>query len=99
METNKDSIADVRSVVEAISSDDNDAPLYQVESLCMHCRQNGTTRFLLTLIPHFRKILLSAFECPHCGESLLVSSSPEGMLNRQVVKSDTAAIKVFQRFP
>ncbi|THG19940.1 hypothetical protein TEA_021561 [Camellia sinensis var. sinensis] len=33
METNKDSIVDVRSVVEAISSDDNDAPLYQVESL------------------------------------------------------------------
>ncbi|THG15365.1 hypothetical protein TEA_009458 [Camellia sinensis var. sinensis] len=44
METNNNSIMDVRSVVDVISSDDNDAPLYQ-----------GTTRFLLTLIPHFRK--------------------------------------------
>ncbi|KAL7599082.1 hypothetical protein Lser_V15G22227 [Lactuca serriola] len=59
---------DVRSVVEAVSTDDDDAPLYQVESLCMRCGENGITRFLLTLIPHFRKILLSAFECPHCGE-------------------------------
>ncbi|KAI5667822.1 hypothetical protein M9H77_17675 [Catharanthus roseus] len=24
------------------------------------------------MIPHFRKILLSAFECPHCGESSLL---------------------------
>ncbi|CAL5366804.1 unnamed protein product [Camellia sinensis] len=109
METNKDSIVDVRSVVEAISSDDNDAPLYQVESLCMRCRQNGTTRFLLTLIPHFRKILLSAFECPHCGErnnevQFAGELQPQGchyqlnfppaMLNRQVVKSDTATIKI-----
>ncbi|KAF5944900.1 hypothetical protein HYC85_018977 [Camellia sinensis] len=112
METNKDSIVDVRSVVEAISSDDNDAPLYQVESLCMRCRQNGTTRFLLTLIPHFRKILLSAFECPHCGErnnevqfagelqprgchyQLNFPPGDQKMLNRQVVKSDTATIKI-----
>lgn len=64
----EDLVADVRSVVEAISIEEGDAPLYQVESLCMRCGQNGITRFLLTLIPHFRKILLSAFECPHCGE-------------------------------
>ncbi|KAL6996495.1 hypothetical protein U1Q18_006627 [Sarracenia purpurea var. burkii] len=119
MATNKDTIVDVRSVVEAISTDNADAALYQVESLCMRCGENGITRFLLTSIPHFRKILLSAFECPHCGErslfflpglsvgtmkcSLLVSSSPEGvttnwsfpqMLNRQVVKSETATIKI-----
>ncbi|CAA3017111.1 zinc finger ZPR1-like isoform X1 [Olea europaea subsp. europaea] len=64
----KPQIVDVRSVVEAVSSEDSDAPLYEVESLCMRCGENGITRFLLTLIPHFRKILLSAFECPHCGE-------------------------------
>ncbi|XP_028067737.1 zinc finger protein ZPR1-like [Camellia sinensis] len=112
METNNNSIMDVRSVVDVISSDDNDAPLYQVESLCMRCHQNGTTRFLLTLIPHFRKILLSAFECPHCGERLVYLQfagelQPRGchyqlnfppgdqkMLNRQVVKTDTATIKI-----
>ncbi|TYI06659.1 hypothetical protein ES332_A10G174000v1 [Gossypium tomentosum] len=70
MEGNKEKIVDdVGSVAEAISADDdNAAPLYQVESLCMRCTQNGITRFLLTSIPHFRKVLLSAFECPHCGE-------------------------------
>ncbi|KAL8490427.1 hypothetical protein ACS0TY_025585 [Phlomoides rotata] len=61
-------IVDVGSVVEAVSAQDSDAPLYEVESLCMRCGENGTTRFLFTLIPHFRKILLSAFECPHCSE-------------------------------
>ncbi|XP_076935701.1 zinc finger chaperone ZPR1-like [Bidens hawaiensis] len=106
---------DVRSVVEAVSTDEDDAPVYQVESLCMRCGQNGTTRFLLTLIPHFRKILLSAFECPHCSERnnevqfageiqpkgscyrLEVSSADDQkMLNRQVVKSETATIKIPQ---
>lgn len=105
---------DVRSVVEAISGEDdnNDAPLYQVESLCMRCGENGITRLLLTLIPHFRKILLSAFECPHCGERnnevqfageiqprgccycLEVSSGDQKVLNRQVVKSESATIKI-----
>ncbi|KAL3833788.1 hypothetical protein ACJIZ3_008524 [Penstemon smallii] len=103
---------DVRSVVEAVSSEVSDAPLYVLESLCMRCRENGTTRFLFTLIPHFRKILLSAFECPHCGErnnevqfageiqpkgchySLEVPLGDQKMFNRQVVKSDTATIKI-----
>ncbi|XP_071702184.1 uncharacterized protein [Rutidosis leptorrhynchoides] len=107
---------DVRSVVEAVSTDDDDVdtPVYQVESLCMRCGENGITRFLLTLIPHFRKILLSAFECPHCGERnnevqfageiqprgsryrLEFSSGDQKMLNRQVVKSETATIKIPQ---
>ncbi|XP_073273551.1 uncharacterized protein [Primulina huaijiensis] len=105
-------IVDVRSVVEAISAEDSDAPLYEVESLCMRCGDNGITRFLLTLIPHFRKILLSAFECTHCGERnnevqfageiqpngcqyrLEVPSGDKKMFNRQVVKSETATIKI-----
>lgn len=116
MEASKDAtpILDVRSVVEAISTDDDNAPVYQVESLCMRCHENGTTRFLLTLIPHFRKILLSAFECPHCGERnnevqfageiqprgsrycVEFQSGDQKMLNRQVVKSETATIKIPQ---
>ncbi|KAK4440330.1 Zinc finger protein ZPR1 [Sesamum alatum] len=105
-------IVDVGSVVEAVSAQDSDAPLYEIESLCMRCGENGITRFLLTLIPHFRKILLSAFECPHCGERnnevqfageiqpkgchyiLEVPSGDEKMFNRQVVKSETATIKI-----
>ncbi|KZV24317.1 hypothetical protein F511_01799 [Dorcoceras hygrometricum] len=105
-------IVDVRSVVEAVSAEHSDAPLYEVESLCMRCGDNGITRFLLTLIPHFRKILLSAFECTHCGERnnevqfageiqpkgclyrLEVPSGDKKMFNRQVVKSETATIKI-----
>ncbi|KAL7089665.1 hypothetical protein ACP275_13G198100 [Erythranthe tilingii] len=107
-------IVDVGSIVEAVSADDSDAPLYQVESLCMRCGDNGTTRFLFTLIPHFRKILLSAFECPHCGErnnevqlageiqpkgcryTLEVPSGDQKMFNRQVVKSESATIKIIE---
>ncbi|KAB1210465.1 Zinc finger protein ZPR1 [Morella rubra] len=110
--SNREQIVDVRSVVEAVSADDGDAPLYQVESLCMRCGENGITRFLMTLIPNFRKILLSAFECPHCNERnnevqfageiqprgccyhLEVPSGDPKMLNRQVVKSESATIKV-----
>lgn len=39
-EGNKEQIVDVRSVVEAVSADDGDAPVYQVESLCMRCGEN-----------------------------------------------------------
>ncbi|KAL0854561.1 hypothetical protein Bca101_059713 [Brassica carinata] len=68
-ETGNDDKINVGSVVEAVSADQSfGAPLYVVESMCMRCGENGTTRFLLTLIPYFRKVLLSAFECPHCGE-------------------------------
>ncbi|CAA0832237.1 ZPR1 zinc-finger domain protein [Striga hermonthica] len=105
-------IVDVGSVAEAVAAEDGDAPLYHIESLCMRCGENGATRFLLTLIPHFRKILLSAFECPHCGERnnevqfageiqpkgchylLEVPTGDQKMFNRQVVKSETATIKI-----
>ncbi|GFQ04826.1 zinc finger protein zpr1 [Phtheirospermum japonicum] len=90
-------IVDVGSVVEAVSAEDSDAPLYEVESLCMRCREN---------------ILLSAFECPHCGERnnevqfageiqpkgchyvLDVPSGDQKMFNRQVLKSEAATIKI-----
>lgn len=107
-----DQIVDVQSVVEAVSGDNDDVPIYEVESLCMRCDENGTTRLMLTQIPHFRKILLSAFECPHCGErnnevqfagelqprgcsyTLKFPAGDVEMLNRQVVKSDSATIKI-----
>lgn len=42
-------------------------PVQEVETLCMNCHENGTTRMLLTKIPYFREIILMSFECPHCG--------------------------------
>uniref|UniRef100_A0A1J3DD72 Zinc finger protein ZPR1 n=1 Tax=Noccaea caerulescens TaxID=107243 RepID=A0A1J3DD72_NOCCA len=113
MDNGNDQEIDVRSVVEAVSADHSfGAPLYVVESMCMRCNENGTTRFLLTLIPHFRKVLISAFECPHCGErnnevqfageiqprgccySLEVLSGDVKIFDRQVVKSESATIKI-----
>lgn len=39
----------------------------EIESLCMNCHDNGTTRLLLTKIPHFKEVVIMAFECSHCG--------------------------------
>ncbi|KAG8047501.1 hypothetical protein GUJ93_ZPchr0008g14074 [Zizania palustris] len=60
---------DLRSAAESAGDEEADAtPLHEIESLCMRCGENGTTRLLLTTIPHFREVVLMAFECPHCGE-------------------------------
>lgn len=42
-------------------------PVQEVESLCMNCHQQGTTRLLFTMIPEFREVVIMSFECPHCG--------------------------------
>lgn len=38
-----------------------------IESLCMHCEEQGITRLFLTSIPYFKEVVLMSFECPHCG--------------------------------
>ncbi|KAI5284527.1 nucleolar zinc-finger protein, partial [Ascosphaera atra] len=45
--------------------DDQQMPI-SVESLCINCEKNGTTRLLLLRVPFFRDIILESFECPHC---------------------------------
>ncbi|KAF5176824.1 Zinc finger protein zpr1 [Thalictrum thalictroides] len=109
-------IIDVGSAAEAVSADDISSssaqPLHEIESLCMRCGENGTTRLLLTRIPHFREVVLMAFECSHCNErnnevqfagelqpkgrryQLQIQSGDQTILNRQVVKSDSATIKI-----
>ncbi len=80
----------------------------EIESLCMNCEENGLTRLLLTRIPHFKEVILMAFECPHCGckNNEIQSGSAiaeQGMqqtliiqnvkdLSRQIVKAETASI-------
>ena len=84
-------------------------PVQEIESLCMNCHKNGTTRLLLTRIPYFREIILMSFSCEHCGfrNSEIQSASEiqekgskymlkvEGKedFNRQVIKSETASCK------
>ena len=38
-----------------------------IQSLCMQCHETGETKLLLVSIPFFKEIIVSAFECPHCG--------------------------------
>ncbi|CAN6309236.1 unnamed protein product [Urochloa humidicola] len=109
-------VVDLRSAAEsAAGAGDEEAhatPVHEIESLCMRCGENGTTRLLLTLIPHFQEVVLMSFFCPHCGERnnevqfagqlqpkgccyrLEVPSGQREILNRQVVKSDSATIKI-----
>ena len=83
-----------------------------VESMCPRCGGNGTTKILMLDIPHFREIVLLAFECPHCHErnsevqfagligergrkyALSVNEGDAEALNRQLVKSDHATLRI-----
>ncbi|QKX58114.1 uncharacterized protein TRUGW13939_05235 [Talaromyces rugulosus] len=90
------------------NQDDNG--VVQVESLCMNCHDNGTTRLLLLRVPFFRDIILESFDCPHCnfrdnsvksasqiqtyGSKYTLVVENEEDLQRQVVKSDVAIFKL-----
>jgi zinc finger protein len=82
----------------------------EIESLCLECHQQGTTRLLMTYIPYFREVIVVSFFCPHCGNRNNEIQSagqiqPKGCiytihvtnvedLNRQVVKSEHATITI-----
>ncbi|MCJ1311921.1 nucleolar zinc-finger protein [Agyrium rufum] len=82
----------------------------EIESLCMSCEENGTTRLLLTKIPFFREIILMSFECPHChtknteiqsageiqkrGSKVTFRIENVDDLQRQIVKSDNAVFSI-----
>ena len=42
-------------------------PTPDIESMCMYCHEQGVTRFMQTTIPFFKQVMISAFECEHCG--------------------------------
>ncbi|XP_020621623.1 zinc finger protein ZPR1-like [Orbicella faveolata] len=89
---------------------DDEPETTAIESLCLSCEKNGTTRLLLTRIPFFKEIILMSFECPHCGCTnneiqsagriqekgctMKLSVSSPEDLNRQVVKSDAASFTI-----
>ncbi|OCL02205.1 zinc finger protein-like protein zpr1 [Glonium stellatum] len=82
----------------------------EIESLCMNCHEDGTTRLLLTKIPFFREIIIMSFDCPHChfknsevqpageiqqrGIKYALKADQEEDLNRQIVKSDTCLFRI-----
>ncbi|KAK2573836.1 Zinc finger protein ZPR1 [Acropora cervicornis] len=77
---------------------DEESGVTSIESLCVSCEENGTTRLLLTRIPFFREVVISSFDCPHCGYSNNEVQSAGRIqdngckdLSRQVIKSDAAS--------
>lgn len=70
MEGNNENV-DVGSVVEAVSADDGDAPLYHVESLCMRCGQNVFSLFFVILAIILGLVFFFFFEA---SLSVLLSS-------------------------
>ncbi|XP_029907060.1 zinc finger protein ZPR1 [Myripristis murdjan] len=93
-----------------ISADDEESHPTEIESLCMNCYQNGTTRLLLTKIPFFKEIIISSFSCPHCswsnteiqsagriqdlGVCYTLKVESKQDLNREVVKADSATTRI-----
>ncbi|KAJ4323772.1 nucleolar zinc-finger protein [Neodidymelliopsis sp. IMI 364377] len=94
----------------AQQDDDDSKVVDEIESLCMNCHENGTTRLLLTRIPFFREIVIMSFECPSCGFrnseiqpageiqqrgiKYTVRVDTTEDLSNQIVKSDTAIFRV-----
>ncbi|KAG8683875.1 nucleolar zinc-finger protein, partial [Ceratobasidium sp. 395] len=49
------------------TEEEEERPLQEIESLCMTCGQQGTTRMMLTHIPYFKEVIVMSFRCEHCG--------------------------------
>ncbi|XP_034838937.1 zinc finger protein ZPR1 isoform X1 [Maniola hyperantus] len=93
-----------------LTGEDPEPEVTEIESLCVNCYTNGTTRLLLTRIPHYKNVVIMSFSCPSCGYQNN-EIQPGGAtaelgirwklcvessedLNRQVVKSDYTSVKI-----
>ncbi|XP_041639860.1 zinc finger protein ZPR1 [Cheilinus undulatus] len=98
------------NVFKDIGAEDGDWEPTVIESMCMNCHQNGTTRLLLTKIPFFKEIIVSSFSCDNCSWSNTEIQSAgriqeQGIiytlqvqckqdLDREVVKADSATTRI-----
>lgn len=99
-----------KPIFQELTADDPDAEATVIESMCMNCEKNGTTKLLLTKIPHYKDVILMSFDCEHCGFAnneiqnggkinengikIELEITNENDLNRQVVKSDYTCVKI-----
>ncbi|KAG9263607.1 zinc finger protein ZPR1 isoform X1 [Astyanax mexicanus] len=97
-------------VFREISAEDEETQPTEIQSLCMNCYEDGSTRLLLTKIPFFREIIISSFTCPHChwtnteiqsagriqeqGVSYNLKIKCKEDMNREVVKTDSATTRI-----
>nr|SVE73578.1 EOG090X06TU [Daphnia atkinsoni] len=99
-----------KPVFRELQADDEDPEITEISSLCFNCGETGMTKLLLTKIPFYKEIILMSFECDHCGcknnevqsgdkiqekgvHIQICVTSPID-LNRQVIKSDYATVKI-----
>lgn len=84
----------------------------EMESLCMVCGGTGKTRFMLHKIPYFREMILASFICDNCGErnnevtfggeiqlqgcKYVLKMAQKSDLDRQIIKSDSASVKIVE---
>jgi len=82
----------------------------EIESLCVHCEENGITKLLLTKIPFYKDVIVSSFHCEHCGNDnnevqsaepvqelgidITVKIQSKADLDRQVIKTDTSRVSI-----
>ncbi|XP_056592398.1 zinc finger protein ZPR1 isoform X1 [Triplophysa dalaica] len=97
-------------VFKDINAEDEDVQPTVIESLCMNCYKNGSTRLMLTKIPFFKEIIISSFACPHCnwnnteiqsagriqeqGVIYTLQVKSKEDINREVVKADSASTRI-----
>lgn len=83
-----------------------------IESLCMRCGGTGQTRLKIHKIPYFRELIIASFVCEECGErnnevtfggeiqlqgcKITLNVITPDDLNRQIVKSDSATLKLVE---
>lgn len=98
------------SVFKDIGAEEEDWQPTEIESMCMNCHQNGTTRLLLTKIPFFKEVIVSSFNCENCkwsdteiqsagriqdqGITYSLKVESKQDLNREVVKADSATTRI-----
>ncbi|KAF2363719.1 Zinc finger ZPR1-type [Trinorchestia longiramus] len=95
-----------------LATESEEPTITEISSVCLQCHEQGTTRLLLTMIPFFKKVMVSSFSCPHChysNNSLLnvgriqdsgikytLNVRTPNDLRRMVVRSDYATISIPQ---
>uniref|UniRef100_F6QE47 Zinc finger ZPR1-type domain-containing protein n=1 Tax=Ciona intestinalis TaxID=7719 RepID=F6QE47_CIOIN len=98
------------AIFEPISGENEDTGLTEIQSLCVNCEEEGTTKFLFIKIPFYKEIIISSFYCPHCSASnneiqsagtiqekgVIITCKVQNKsdLNRQVVRADIASVSI-----
>eukprot|EP00428_Durinskia_dybowskii_P072136 CAMPEP_0170395322 /NCGR_PEP_ID=MMETSP0117_2-20130122/21716_1 /TAXON_ID=400756 /ORGANISM="Durinskia baltica, Strain CSIRO CS-38" /LENGTH=708 /DNA_ID=CAMNT_0010651623 /DNA_START=53 /DNA_END=2179 /DNA_ORIENTATION=+ len=93
-----------------VSEADMDSGVVVIPTPCPHCFKEGESRTALTTIPHFKEVLIMAFNCTDCGfrtnevkggggvptygTEVKLTVQSSADLTRDLLKSDTAMVGI-----